>query len=436
MNSATLYRARFVLPITASPLEDGAVLVESGRIVAVGPWQELVVAYPGVTIIDFGDTVLLPTMVNAHTHLELCLYPKWCAAWQDMSTDNSFVEWIRHLIRIKRSLPKEAYPASVQAGITACLNSGCGAVGDNLSIYSARSAYSNSPILGRLFFEILGHDTAVSQKQLADIEKIISLESLGEMQCGLAPHSPYSLSRNVLTGLLGHGSQHRLPVSMHLAESEEEARFLESAEGPITERLYPYVGWKELIPPAAHQSPVAYLMDTGPLPEKMLLVHGVHVAGNEMASIFRAGATVVLCPRSNARLGVGRAPIENYLEAGVPLALGTDSLASAESLSIWDELAFCQEWFEGAAVPEVWLEMATLGGARALGLEKRIGCLEPDMEASFQVVDVPETAQFDNLCDTLCRDGRKVQVTAHYLAGRNVLPSAGQAPIMSSPTMS
>jgi len=127
-------------------------------------------------------------------------------------------------------------------------------------------------------------------------------------------------------------------------------------------------------------------------------------------------------PKSNATLNVGKAPVVAYLEAGIPLALGTDSLASSQSLSIWDEMAFAYDWFSGEAKPCEWLQIATLGGANALGLQDRMGQLSPGLEASFQVVTLPELPQLAELEEALCSNGRDVKVTHLYLAAENVLP--------------
>ena len=135
----------------------------------------------------------------------------------------------------------------------------------------------------------------------------------------------------------------------------------------------------------------------------------------------QSGCSVALCPRSNAALNVGKAPVADYLNAGISLALGTDSLASSASLSIWDEMAFAVEWFADAAEPRDWLEIATLGGAKALGIEKRVGQLASGREAFFQVVTLPVLPQVDVLEETLCAAGKDVNVTHLYLAGENVL---------------
>jgi cytosine/adenosine deaminase-related metal-dependent hydrolase len=153
-----------------------------------------------------------------------------------------------------------------------------------------------------------------------------------------------------------------------------------------------------------------------------MVVHGVQVNATDIARLKETGCSVTLCPRSNATLNVGKAPVAAYLAAGVPLALGTDSLASSPNLSIWDEMAFAFEWFAGDADPATWIEIATLGGAKALALEDRVGQLVPGLQASFQVVTLPNMPEADDLEEILCTSGRDVTVTHLYLSAENVLP--------------
>jgi glutamate decarboxylase len=161
-----------------------------------------------------------------------------------------------------------------------------------------------------------------------------------------------------------------------------------------------------------------------------LLIHGVHADAAAIAALAGSGHGLVLCPRSNSRFGVARAPVAACRRAGVPLALGTDSRASSPSLSVWDELAFARSWFGGALDPQDWLEIATVGGATVLGLADRLGRLQPGCEASFQVVAVPPGAKAATLAEALCAAGTEIAVQALLLGGENVLPPGPRQPIM------
>ena len=424
MENTRIYTARHLLPILGSPIEDGALYVRSGRIAALGPRGEVLSQAPGVPCTDFGDSILLPPLVNAHTHLELTQFPRWREESGETAEPETFVEWVLQVIRIKRSLAPSCIGPSIEEGIRLSLAAGTGAVGDILSFFPAREAFRGAPLKGRLYLETLGRDPEINRETLRTIEGIIGEGKAGSLELGLSPHSPYSLSAEYLESLYELCRRAGTPAAIHLGESPDEVLFLRESAGPLAQTLYPFVGWADRVPPPARISPAAYLSDWGGLVPRNLLVHGVQVADEDVARIAAAGSMVVLCPRSNARLGVGRAPVEKYLQAGVPLALGTDSLASSDSLSVWDEMAFALDWFEGRVGAGTLLKMATMGGAAALGLENEMGALRPGAGAHFQVLTPTLPPSSHGLEAFLCSPGRTGEVAALFLDGRNVLPRA------------
>lgn len=421
MSRQTLYRARYVLPIVSSLLEDGAVLVESGLIRAVGHYPEMAETHPEATFVDFGDSVLLPPMVNAHTHLELTAFSEWAAAAGEPHTPQTFVDWILWLVRIRREIGEEELKASLAAGLKASLLAGTGAVGDIFTTLNLVEAYLDSPLYGRVFAEVLGHDLDLIEQRLSSIKTLTVQSPAKNLNWGLSPHATYTLSASATDQVFAFAKELALQCTIHLAESEPESEFLRDGTGAIADKLFSSAKWDPLLSPPPGCSPVHSLCGDGRLKEGDLIVHGVHVAPADVDMLKQSGCSVALCPRSNAILNVGKAPVTDYLNAGIPLALGTDSMASSSSLSIWDEMAFAVEWFAGAAEPSDWLEIATLGGAKALGIEKRVGQLAPGQEASFQVVTLPVLPQADALEETLCAAGKDVDVTHLYLAGENVL---------------
>lgn len=414
-----LFRARYLLPIATPPIEGGALLVGGGRIVAAGPFAELRRAT--ADLVDFGDAVLLPPLVNAHTHLELTNFPEWAAKAGESGRPETFVDWILQVIRIKRQLSGSLFAPSVMAGIEESLRAGTGAVGDVLSWYPARSAHRNSPLRGCLFLEVLGRDYLTIREHFGRALDLLPEERAGRLSLGLSPHSPYTLSAAYLEQVVETARRRRTPVTIHLAESAAECEFLQTSGGPLAEVFYPFVGWEKMLPPPAACLPVSYLAERGGLGEGTLLAHGVQVDRADADRIAAAGACVVLCPRSNARTGVGRAPLRLYLDAGVHLALGTDSRASVDSLSVWDELAFARRWFEGEADPRTLLRIATRGGARALRLEGEMGVLEPGTGVHFQVLQPEQLPPLPELEEFLCTPGRTSEVRHLLLDGCDVL---------------
>jgi cytosine/adenosine deaminase-related metal-dependent hydrolase len=419
MKNPTLYRARYLLPIADEPIEDGALLVADQRIAAVGRFAAL--RSIDAELVDFGDAVLLPPFANAHTHLELTHFPRWQEEAGETGSPDSFVEWILQVIRVKRQVATSRFLPSLQEGIRASLAAGTGAVGDILSYFPARTAFADTPLKGRLFFETLGRDPLRNREMLRTIAGLLDAGAVGSLEPGISPHSPYTLAAEYLEEIFDFARRRRLPLATHLAESVDEVVFLHASAGPLQQILYPYVGWGKMIPPPARRSPVAYLAERGGLVADNLLIHGVQVLPADVDRLAGSGATVVLCPRSNDRLGVGRAPVELYLDRGIPLALGTDSLASCDTLSLWDESAFARSWFGDNLTPRQLLTMATRNGATALGLGTEMGVLAAGRGAHFQVLLPPTLPPPADLQEFLCMPGRTAEVAALYLDGQDVL---------------
>lgn len=417
-----LYRSRYLLPICSPPIEDGALLVENGLVRAVGTYRELTAVHAAAAPVDFGDAVLLPPMVNAHTHLELSNFTRWAVAAGRPDPPRDFVDWILWLVSVRRTVDEAQLREALCAGLQASLAAGTGAVGDILTSLEASPAYLDSPLRGTVYAEVLGRDAASVERRLATIGEVTRRAPAAALAWGLAPHAPYTLSSETLDQAFAFASRHALPCSIHLAESAAESRFMHDGSGAIATGLYAAARWDPAAEPAAGCTPVQALCRASRLRPGDLAVHGVQVAAGDIEQLRRQGCPVVLCPRSNAALEVGRAPVADYRRAGIPLALGTDSLASAASLSVWDELAFAHGWFAGQAEPRDWLEIATLGGARALGLHRRMGQLAPGCEASFQVVELPVLPALPALEQALCSAGDRLKVTHLFLSARNVLP--------------
>lgn len=412
----TLYLARYLVPICRAPFEDGALLVTEGRISAMGRRSELLPGFRG-EVVDFGDAVLLPSFANTHTHLELSHYPRWAAGAEHPLGSGSFIDWLLQLIAIKRSRSRAELGVSLLDGLQQCLKFGTGAVGDILSTLPIRCHYKTSPLYGRCYFELLGVERPVWQAVLGEAESQLARGGFGCLQPGLAPHSPYSLSTEALEAVFSSAGRQGWPVTTHCAESAHEYQLVAQGDGEFLDRLYPAVGWNHYRPKAARCSPVEYLHRCGGLQPWNLLVHGVQVSAADCLLLAKHKVTVVLCPRSNERLGVGRAPVVDYQTAGVRLTLGTDSLASNDSLSLWDELAAARRCYGDWLEPAELLDMATRSGAEALGLNGEMGTLQIGSGGHFQVLPLASPPPLAQLQEMLCSEGCSIPLVAHYLNG-------------------
>ena len=415
---AQIYSAKYLYTGDAPPIVGGALLDVNGKVAAVGTLAELKKAYPGTAVTEYADAVLLPLLINAHTHLELTDFPDWAIQSGETEEPEDFVDWILRLIRVKRSLKKKHYNQSIANGIEQSIASGTGAVGDIMSQHAIRKAYKNSPLRGVLFLETLGRDPGIISRVRQELREILCETKIGKLTLGISPHSPYTISADYLEEIYVKCQKKKLPCTTHLAESSAEVDFIESSAGDLAKKLYPYIGWEYLIPAPASCRPTEYLQQHQGLFAGNLLVHGVQLDTTEIESLANNGMSLVLCPRSNARLKVGKAPIKELRAAGVNLSLGTDSLASNESLSIWDEMAFAHQWFDGAVDAPTLLQMATLQGAQALGLETKMGTLEPGKLSSFQVLRPESVVGESELLDYLVAPGRTAEIQQVYHQGR------------------
>lgn len=417
-----IYTAQYLVTANAPPVEGGAFVVHSDQIVAVGSLTEVKRSYPAVEVVDFPEAILTPLLVNGHTHLELTDYPDWNRDAAREAPSN-FVDWILHLIKIKQTLSETDYRLSLQHGIEQSLAAGTGAVGDILSRYGLRDIYDQALLSGLVFLETLGQDPEKIGKISRRLHQALEDKWSGSVTLGASPHSPYTISRDYLTRIYSWCRSNGRHCTTHLAESAEEVQFVEKSCGDLAGRFYPYVGWEEYIPPASGLRPVEYLDRTGGLFPENLLVHGVQLNDTEIATLAEKNMSLVLCPRSNARLNVGRAPAGKLQQAGVKLALGTDSLSSCDSLSIWDEMAFAHRWFGGELDAPTLFRMATLGGAEVLGLEAGIGSLEVGKSASFQVLRSKTTVAVDEIFDFFVSSGCTADIVQVYHLGQQVFPA-------------
>jgi cytosine/adenosine deaminase-related metal-dependent hydrolase len=410
-----IYAASYVLPISSPPIPGGAVAIDNGLINAVGALAELRAAMSGAEVIDLPGCAIIPGLVNAHTHLELTHFPSWKMRKDLDYLPKSYVEWIQQVVKIKRTLLPEELELSVREGLRLSIESGTTALGEILTDFRLAPCYGSSPLTGRLFLEALGHDPRQCDALLVRIEESLRMTQ-GEFLCGISPHTPHTVSAHLFKGVRELAGRLDLPKAIHLSETLEEVAFMHDTTGAIAEQLFPMARWEAYLPRPMRTTSTSFLDQLGMLDSSTLAVHAVHVTPADVAILKERGVSVVLCPRSNDRLFVGRAPHHLLKSAGIPLALGTDSLASNDSLSLWDEMSYLRENVPEAFSAEELLTMATLGGARALGIDARTGSLEAGKRADFLVFSGCAPGVGAAPCKALLENGRLEQV---YIAGQS-----------------
>ena len=374
------YRASWLLPIADEPVRGGWVAIDNGRITALGGGE-------AADAVDLGSVVVLPALVNAHTHLELS-YLRGA-----VPPAERFLDWIRPLMAARREYPDPADPhivAMAREAIAEAQASGTGLVGEISNTLVTVPLLSEAGMAAQVFYELLGFNDTDGMARVSDARTQVA-EHRGKdpaVRIALAPHAPYSVSPELFQAIradIDGDSEHL--SSVHLGESEEELEFVRRGAGPWRDLLDEIGTWNEGWSPHGG-SPVEYLADLGFLDSRVLAVHGVQFTGDDLARLRGLGTTIVSCPRSNRHVGVGSPPLDAFYAMGVSVAFGTDSLASVNDLNVFNELAEARRIAPRVPASHL-LESATLRGARALGFGAEFGTIEPGKRAALIAVRVP-----------------------------------------------
>lgn len=386
MPEPTIYAASWLINSDAPPIAGGALLIRGGKVAAVGTLSELRLAH-SAPVIEYPDSAIIPGFVNAHTHLELTHFPSWRLRTSIDYHPNHFTDWIIQLIKVSRGLTPGDYPPSVCEGMRMCVESGTTAIGEILSNPVLTSLYTEFQLAGRLYFEVLGQGRTRFGEKLAGAVSAATSHETGAMATGLSPHTSYTIGEEHLPRILEAAISNLLPLAIHISESSAETDFIFDSSGPLAADFYPFVGWERYLTKPRHCSSTGLFDRNGLLTPATLAVHCVHVTLDDARTLKDRGVSIALCPRSNECLDVGRAPVALFKKLGIPLALGTDSLASNDSLSLWDEMRFALDAFPQDLSPSELFRMVTVGGASALGISGSCGSLEVGKRADFQVVE-------------------------------------------------
>jgi 5-methylthioadenosine/S-adenosylhomocysteine deaminase len=360
--------------VTAPPIEDGAVLADAaGRIAAVGPHRH-VPTPSGTETREFRDAVLVPGLVNCHTHLELTHL-----GGGGTNAEPEFPKWIRRVRERKEATSPDAFDAAAVQGVKDCWARGVTCVAETGSTGAVMRALHDLGGRGIVYQEVFGPDPSMLDASMAELESAVSqLRHLATSQLllGVSPHAPYTVSAPLYAAVAAFARRERLPVAVHLAESKEESQFVRDGAGPFAD------AWRARgIAVEPHQcSPVEYLRRLGLLTTDTLCIHCVHVDQSDVAVLATAGAAIAHCPRSNRAHRHGSAPVAAFRAAGLKVGLGTDSVVSVGELDLWAEAEAA-----GLAGEEA-LRALTLDGARALGWEEEIGSLEVGKAADLAVL--------------------------------------------------
>ena len=378
---ATRYRADWLLPISDAPRRDSWVGIEDGRITEIG-------SAPSTEAINLGHAVILPALVNAHTHLELSYLHR------QIPPAPRFAQWVRQVMTTRQQFPDPADPQIVgpaRAAIAAARAAGTGVLGDVSNTLVTVPLLRDARMPACVFYELTGFTEQNPVARVRDARAAVDAlgSDSGDLRISVAPHAPYSVSAALFQAIRADLEAHADAISsVHLGEPAEEVELLRQGTGDIRAVLEDLGRWpSDWRPPGV--SSVQYLVDLGVLDSRMLAVHGVQFDQGDLSMLSARGVTVVSCPRSNLHVGAGSPPLDAFYAMDVDVAFGTDSLGSVEDLNVFAELQEARRLAPRVPARRL-LESATLTGARALRFDRDYGSIEAGKRAALIAVSIPE----------------------------------------------
>ena len=425
-----LLTARYVLPISSHHIEDGAVLVQGDRIIALGTRAELVAAHPDEKVRDFGLAVLMPGFVDLHTHLEYSVF-------RGAVDDLPYTAWKMQVQNKEANLSPSDWMDSAVLGAMEAVGSGITTIADITNSGNSVIAAKGIGLAGVVYREVSTMDKALVPGRMevarADIDAWGEVAAGSPIEIGIAPHSPYTCHPSLFSAAAELAIDRDLPVAIHLAGSRDEYDFVRYGSSNLAQDFREQSGWRDVAWMPTGVSPVEYVLQWGLFDvPRVLAVHCVQVDEHDVDVLARHDVSIAHCPRCNAKLGMGIAPLKSFFEHGLTVGLGTDSPASNNTVDPFDEMRIgllLQRGETGESdfyryfTARTFMRLATIHGARALGLEYEIGSLEPGKRADVIAVDLSSSPHMVPTADpysALVHTSNQKDVVATMIAGRMV----------------
>lgn len=402
--------ARWVIPVEphGAVLENHAVAIDGDRVVAVLPIADVTGKYAPRQRITLSEHALIPGLVNAHTHSPMVLL-------RGLADDMPLQTWLRdHIWPVEsKVMGMEFVRDGSELAIVEMLRGGTTTCSENYFFPDAFAAVCKRmgfrAVAGLPIIEFPSVWAAIRDEYF-DRALIVHDELKGEplLTCAFAPHAPYTVSNESFARIRTLSDQLDLPVHLHLHETAQEVEDARREHGA---------------------RPFARMQGLGLINDRLIAVHMTQLLDPEIAACAEAGASVVHCPESNLKLASGFCPAEKLRRAGVNLAIGTDGCASNNDLDMFGELRTAALLAKGVAGDAsafdaaCALRAATLNGAHALGLDQRIGSIEPGKQADLAAIrlDLPETQPVYHPISQLVYAASRRQVSDVWIAGRHLL---------------
>jgi 5-methylthioadenosine/S-adenosylhomocysteine deaminase len=389
-------------------IEDGAVAIDGGRIAAVGPRAEVEARYTARETIDARGKAVIPGLINTHTHVPMTLF-------RGLGDDLDLQDWLTKYIfpAEAKNVTEDFVRAGTQLGLAEMIRGGTTTYCD---MYYFEDAIADETakagvrgVLGETVIDFPVADNKTHAEAMAYTEKYVKKwQGHALITPAIAPHAPYTVSEEHLKAVRAFSDRTHAPIVTHVAETRKEVDDSVKSKGA---------------------SPVAYLARIGFLNERVIAAHVVFASAEEIEILKRTGTGVAHNPQSNMKLASGVAPVPQMLLAGINLGLGTDGAASNNDLNMWEEMDAAAKLHKvfshdpKVVTAQQAFEMATIGGARALHMEREIGSLEQGKRADLVIVDMDTLNQIPlyNLYSALIYATKAADVSTVIIEGRVIM---------------
>jgi 5-methylthioadenosine/S-adenosylhomocysteine deaminase len=389
-------------------IENGGVAIKSGRIVAVGNTVEIDRAYAAREVIDAAGKVVIPGLINGHTHVPMTLF-------RGLADDLDLQEWLTKYIfpAEAKNVTEEFVRVGTRLGLAEMIRGGTTTYCD---MYYFEDAIADETfkagmrgVLGETVIDFPVADNKTNEQAMAYVEKFVSRWKGNALIIpAIAPHAPYTVSEDHLKAVRAFSDRTGAPIVTHISETKREVDDSIKAKGA---------------------SPIDYLNRIGFLSNRVIAAHVVWPSEEELGLLKTIGVGIVHNPQSNMKLASGVAPVPEMLKQDLPVGLGTDGAASNNDLNLWEEMDTAAKLHKvisrdpKVVTAEEAFEMATLRGARALHLEKEIGSLEEGKRADLVIVDLDDLNQtpFYNIYSDLVYASKAADVRTVIVEGRIIM---------------
>lgn len=387
-----IIKAKYLIPNPESCIENGAVVVNGTKICSFGTLDNIKTLSKIETIIDLGNAVILPGLINTHTHLDLSnLHNR-------IKSTSNFTHWAFQIAGTRMRWKEEDHVSSIEKGNKLCIESGSTTVADISNTGHSFQVLKKSPLRKVIYKEVLNFNPDQAKDVINKVQKEMSMIITDSLfSIGLSPHAPYSVSKELYQAIAHMMKNTGIPVCTHVAETQDEIEFLKKGTGNFHVLLKQLRVLNEKWQPPG-LTPIQYLKETGILGNHTILIHCNYVTDEEISTIKSVGSSVAFCPRSHHYFGHTNHPIQRLLDAGINVGLGTDSLASNDTLSILDEMKFL--YLHYSITPKTLIALATINGAKALGLESKVGQIKEGFDADLCAIKLSD-CHADNIYNRL-----------------------------------